>query len=56
MGPIFAVEGDSIVSADNPLDFHDERVAVLTFNLKYLNNGLNIKEALYHLLQNDSCQ
>ena len=39
MGPIFDVEGGPIVSADNHLDFHDEIVAVLTFNLKYLNNG-----------------
>ena len=39
MWPILK-EGDSIVSADNPLDFYDE-LAVLTFNLEYLNNGWN---------------
>ena len=38
MGPIFDGEGGSIVSADNPLDFHDKIVAFLTVNLKYLNN------------------
>ena len=39
MGPIFNVEGGSIVSADNSLDFHDKITApFLTFNLKYLNN------------------
>ena len=44
MGPIFGVERDSIVSADNPLDFHDKiTVPFLTFNLKYLNNGWNTK-------------
>ena len=43
MGTIFDVEGASIVSADNPLDFHDEIVAFLTFNLNYLNNGWNTK-------------
>ena len=43
MGPIFDVEGSSIVSEDNPLDFHDEIVAALTFHLKYLNNGGNTK-------------
>ena len=44
MGQIIDVEGGSIVSADNPLDFHDEiTVPFLTFNLKYQNNGWNIK-------------
>ena len=43
MGPIFDVERGSIVSEDNPSDFYDEIVAVLTFNLKYLNNGWNTK-------------
>ena len=30
------VEGGLIVSADNPLDFHDEIYNVLAINLKYL--------------------
>ena len=36
---IFDVEGGSIVSADNPLDFHDEIRPVLRFNIKHLING-----------------
>ena len=37
------VEGGSIVSADNPLDFHDEIQPVLAFNLKCAINGCNTK-------------
>ena len=39
------VEGGSIVSADNPLDFDDEIWPVLAFNLKCLNNGWNTSSA-----------
>ena len=33
------VERGSIVSVDNPLDFHDEIRSVLPFDLKFLING-----------------
>ena len=35
------VEGGLIVSADNPLDFHDEIYNVLAISLKYLFIGWN---------------
>ena len=56
MGPIFDIEGGWIVSEDNPLGFNDKIAAVITFNLKYLNNAEILNNFVYHLLQNDSCQ
>ena len=50
------VEGGLVVSADNPLDFHDEIYNVLSISLKYFLLVEIINNFVCHLLQNDFCQ